>query len=85
VFGIAGDLDLRKLTTVPLGLLAGYNFLEPLEGDDVTPVQDFSVGAFYTAKPELTLGVEVGWRWFSIRPGLDSNGAIMDVKAKYYW
>jgi hypothetical protein len=85
-FGIAADLDLKPLTrNVPLGLLAAYHFLEPLQGEDVTRIQDFSIGAFYTAKPELVLGAEIGWRWFSIRPDIDASSAILDVRANYYW
>ncbi|HET8541067.1 MAG TPA: hypothetical protein VFL83_14430 [Anaeromyxobacter sp.] len=83
--GVVADLDLRELTEVSLGLLAGIHWLEPLDGEDVSRVQDYSVGAFYTAKPELVLGAEVGWRSFEIRPGLDSSGMILQVRAAYLW
>jgi hypothetical protein len=84
-FGIAADLALGKLCEVPLGLLAAVHLVEPLDGDDVSPVRDLSFGGFYTAKPELVVGAEIGWRAFSIRPDLESSGTLAQIRASYYW
>ena len=83
--GIVADYDFGKVTQVPLGLLAGVHWVEPLDGDYISRVQDYSVGGFYTAKPELVLGAEIVWREFAIRPDLDSSGSFAQIKANYYW
>jgi hypothetical protein len=83
--GIAADLDFGPLYDVPVGLVAGVHVVGPLDGDDVSTVLDFSLGGFYTARPELVLGAELGWREFEIRPGLDSSGTILQVTSTYYW
>ncbi len=83
--GFAGDLDFGKITSVPLGLLAAIHWVEPLAGQDISRVQDYSLGGFYTGKPELVLGAEVAWREFHIRPDLKSSATLLQVRAAYLW
>lgn len=83
--GLAADVDLKPLYDVPLGLLAGVHVVEPLAGDELSRILDFSIGGFYTAKPELVLGAEIGWRDFEIRPDIEASGVILQVRSAYFW
>ena len=48
-------------------------------------VDDISGGIFYTGIRELSIGLEVGWRAFEIRPPLDSSGVLAQLGVQYYW
>lgn len=82
------DFDFGKISSVPVGLTAGYRLTAPL-GDSgesgVERVDDISGGIFYTARRELGLGMEIGWRAFTIRPPLDSKGVLLQLSLQYYW
>jgi hypothetical protein len=83
---VAVDLDLAKLTNVPMGLLASGQWLGPLTGgNEISSVQAYSFGGFYTARQDVVLGAEIGWRKFKIRPPLDSSGTFLQIRATYYW
>jgi hypothetical protein len=83
---VAADVDLGKVTSVPVALIAGVQWIEPLTGEDeISRIQDYSVGGFWAARPDVVLGAEFGWRKFEIRPPLDSSETIMQVRATYYW
>jgi hypothetical protein len=51
----------------------------------VERVDDISGGLYYTARRELGLGMEIGWRSFTIRPPLDSKGVLLQLSLQYYW
>jgi hypothetical protein len=79
------DFDFGKISSVPLGLMAGYRLTAPVGDTGVDRVDDISGGLFYTARRELGLGVEIGWRDFTIRPPLDSQGVLVQLDLQYYW
>ena len=84
---IAGDFDFAKISSVPIGLLAAYRLTAPLGSDNLAleRVDDISGGIFYTGIRELSIGLEVGWRAFEIRPPLDSSGVLAQLGVQYYW
>jgi hypothetical protein len=84
-FGIAADFDFAKISSVPLGLLAGYRVSAPIGESDLEKIDDVTGGIFYTARKEMSLGLEVGWRSFTIRPPLDSNMTFVQLELQYYW
>jgi hypothetical protein len=79
------DFDFGRISPVPLGLNAGYRLTTPLGNNGVIRVDDISGGLFYTARRDLGLGLEIGWRAFTIRPPLDSNGVLAQIELQYYW
>jgi len=84
-FAAMADFDFGKISSVPLGLAAGYRLTAPLGDIGVERVDDISGGLFYTARRELGLGMEIGWRAFTIRPPLDSKGVLVQLNLQYYW
>jgi len=84
-FAAALDFDFGKISQVPIGLLAAYRLTTPLGSDGVSKVEDISGGIFYTARKEIGLGMEAGWRSFTIRPPLDSTMLLIQLSLQYYW
>ena len=82
---VAVDVDLAKVWKVPMGLLASGQWLGPLTGTEISTVQAYTLGGFYTARQDVVLGAEIGWRQFKIRPALDSNGTFLQIRATYFW
>ena len=85
VVGGMVDFDFGKISSVPIGLLAAYKLTTPLGDGGVSRVEDASGGIYYTAHREIGLGLEVGWRKFTIRPPLDSSGKLAQIGLQYYW
>ena len=85
VLAVLGDVDFKKISSVPIGLNAGYKLTTPLGSGGVTRIDDISGGIFYTGRRELGLGLEMGWRSFSIRPPIDSQGVLIQLELQYYW
>ncbi|WP_248354609.1 hypothetical protein [Anaeromyxobacter oryzae] len=81
---IAADLDLGTFTGVPVALLAGYGVTAPLGSNGVSRATSVSGGVFYTGRPALALGVELGRRTFSVR-NLDSSALLAQIQLKYHW
>jgi hypothetical protein len=81
---IAADLDLGELTSVPVAVLAAYRLTAPVGGNGVSRVIDASGGVFYTGRPALVLGLEVGFRSFSVR-ALDADAAVAQIRLQYLW
>jgi hypothetical protein len=81
---LAADLDLGELTSVPVAVLAAYRLTAPVGGNGVSRVIDASGGVFYTGRPALVLGLEVGFRSFSVR-ALDADAAVAQIRLQYLW
>jgi hypothetical protein len=79
------DFDFGKISSVPIGVLAAYRLTAPVGDGGVDRIDDITGGIFYTAHRELGLGLEVGWRSFSIRPPLDSKVVLAQIGLQYYW
>jgi hypothetical protein len=84
-FAAMTDFDFAKISSVPLGLVAAYRLTAPIGDGGVERVDDISGGLYYTARRELGLGMEIGWRSFTIRPPLDSKGVLLQLSLQYYW
>jgi hypothetical protein len=84
-FGAVADFDFGKISSVPIGLNAGFRVTTPIGSDGVDKVDDISGGIFYTARKEIGLGLEAGWRSFTIRPPLDSKETLVQLELQYYW
>jgi hypothetical protein len=79
------DFDFGKISSVPIGLLGGYRLTAPLGDNGVERVDDIEGGIFYTGRRELGLGLEIGWRDFTIRAPLDSKVVVAQLSLQYYW
>jgi len=79
------DFDFGKISSVPIGLQGGYRLTAPLGDNGVERVDDIEGGIFYTGRRELGLGLEIGWRDFTIRAPLDSKVVIAQLSLQYYW
>src|SRR5262249_51478596 len=62
----AADFDFGKISSVPIGLNLAYRLTAPLGSSELQQVNDLSGGIFYTARKELGLGLEIGWRSFKL-------------------
>ncbi len=78
------DLDFGTFTSTPISALATFRMTAPIGSNGVSRVLDYSVAAYYTARPALALGLEVGWRSFSVR-SLDADAAIAQIRVQYFW
>jgi hypothetical protein len=79
------DLDLRRLTPVPLGLLAAYQVIVPFNTGRDELWQYVNGGLFYTGRDQLVLGLEMGLRRFPQRSRITSDGLTAQVVCRYYW
>ena len=88
-YAAAVDFDFAKVSSVPIGLLAAFRITSPLGSDGIPTVKDFSGGIFYTGIREVGLGLEVGWRSFTLRPGtsvpLEATATVAQLGFQYYW
>lgn len=85
-FGISGDLDLGRLTPVPIALLAVYHW----EGaGGLARLQDVGGGVFYSGRPNLQLGLEVAFRDQTLRDDVEGEipleATLAAVVLRYYW
>jgi hypothetical protein len=83
-FGIAADLDFGTFTSVPVALLGSYRVTAPVGGNGVDRITVGSGGLFYTGRPALVLGLEVGRRDFTFR-NLDASSTIANIRFQYLW
>jgi hypothetical protein len=84
-FAAMADFDFGKISSVPIGLTAAYKLTAPLGDSGVSKVQDISGGIAYTARKEIGLGLEAGWRSFTIREPLNSTEGLVQLGLQYYW
>ena len=85
VVGAAADFDFGKVSSVPIGLLAGYRLINPINDESVPYIQTFSGGISYTGRGDLGLGLEIGRRSFSIRSGIAATVTVAQIGLQYYW
>ncbi len=81
---IATDLNLGHWTRVAMTIVGAYRLTAPLGSDGVSRVVDWSAGAYYTGRPALALGLEVGFRSFTYR-ALDANATVAQIRMQYFW
>ena len=84
-FAGALDFDFGRISSVPIGLLFAYRLNSGIGDTGISKIEDVTGGIFYTAKREISLGLEVGWRSFTIRPPLDSTMTVAQLGLQYYW
>jgi hypothetical protein len=81
---IAADLNLGYWTPVAMTLVGAYRLTAPLGSNGVSRVDDWSAGAYYTGRPALALGLEVGFRSFTYLT-LDANATVAQIRVQYFW
>jgi hypothetical protein len=82
--GAALDFDLRTLTPLPLGLLAGYKLTVPTSGDSLG--HQFTLGLFYTAQRNLGLGIQTVLQLPTAPAGIsDYFIFVASLTLRYYW
>jgi hypothetical protein len=82
--GAALDVDLRALTAVPLGLLAGYKLMVPTSGDGWG--HQLALGVFYTGARNLGLGLETVLQLPAAPAGTsDFYVLLASLTLRYYW
>ncbi len=81
----AADFDFGKISSTPIGLLAAYRLTDPVGSGGVPRIQDISGGISYTGRPELGLGLEIGTRWYNVRPGIPATVVLAQIGLQYYW
>ena len=82
--GVALDLDFGTFTTAPVAAVGAFRITAPIGSSDITTVYDYTVGAFYTGRPPLVLGVELGQRRFKFRD-LDAVANLIQFRVQYLW
>ncbi len=81
---VAADVDLGYWTRAPLALLGAWHTTAPIGSNGVSRVNDWSGGVYYTGRPALALGLQIGWRSFKVRE-LDSDATVAQVRVQYFW
>jgi hypothetical protein len=80
------DFDLRALSRIPIGFLAGYQVAVPFGAAERTELWHYlDGGVFYTGRRDLALGLEVSARRFPQRAQVDSDAILGDLVIRYYW
>lgn len=79
------DVDLGILTRVPMAVTAALRTAVPVGVGGVSRVLDGSLGVFYTGRPALVLGAELGQRRFRYRGELDAVASIVQLRVQYLW
>jgi hypothetical protein len=83
--GLAIDVDLAAVTPAPVGLLLAYRLTEPLGEEDVVRTQELDFGVYYTGRPELELGIELGLRRFPLIEDVPADAALSALVLRYHW
>ena len=82
--GTAVDFELRSVTPLPLGVLAGYKVTIPTSGDSWG--HQLTLGLFYTAQHNLGLGIQALVQLPSAPAGISNyyvfTGSLL---LRYYW
>jgi hypothetical protein len=87
--GLALDLDLGTFTRAPVALLGAVRVTAPFgSGDAISTLVDYTAGVFYTGRPPLVLGMELGQRYFDFRTSAGSYDAVanlVQLRVQYLW
>jgi hypothetical protein len=66
-------------------VLAAWHWTAPLgSGSNIGHVIDWSLGVFYTGRPALVTGLELGRRSFPYR-SLDADLNVAQLRVQYFW
>jgi hypothetical protein len=83
--GVAADWDFGTYTKAPVALLASWHWTAPQGSSvDLSHIIDWSIGVYYTGRPALAMGLELGQRYFTYR-SLDSTVGTAQVRLQYFW
>jgi len=83
--GAAADWDFGAHTSAPVAVLAAWHWTVPITSDSpIGHVVDYSVGVFYTGRPALALGLELGYRSFPYR-SLEADLTLAQFRMQYHW
>ena len=80
----AADLDFGTFTSVPVAVIGGYRVTAPVGGNGVDRITTGAGGVFYTGRPALVLGLEVGRRSLTVR-NLDTSSTVANIRLQYLW
>jgi hypothetical protein len=87
--GGAASLDLDPLMRWPFTFQASYRGDLPVGNDGIGKVHQAGLGAFYSRRVRLALGLEAIWRHGVIRPGVEptltSDSVLANIWFRYYW
>lgn len=79
------DVDLGRVTPVPIALTGLYRLQDPLSGGKPFRIENAGAGIFYTGRPHLAAGVALTQQWFQVRPRINTTGTLTDLMVRYYW
>jgi hypothetical protein len=83
--GAAADWYFGADTSAPVALLGAWHWSTPLGSNSpIGHVVDYSVGVFYTGRPALVLGLELGYRSFPYR-SLQADLTLAQFRVQYFW
>lgn len=85
--GVAADYDFGAMSSVPIGLQAQFTWASPISATGVQHVTDLGGGIFYTARKDLSAGVQILARRFAVTPGLNVSWRtfISTAGLRAYW
>jgi hypothetical protein len=87
--GLALDLDVGTFTKAPIAVVGAFRVTAPFgSGDAISTVIDYTAGVFYTGRPPLVLGMELGQRYFTFRTSAgdyDAVANIVQLRVQYLW
>lgn len=83
--GAVAELDLARITPVPLGFVASYRLDNAFESGDTIRENHVDFGLYYTGRPNVVLGVNGGGDFLTIRNGLDIRAVLLSFVLTYYW
>jgi hypothetical protein len=82
---LAADLDLDRWIKAPVALVGAFHLTAPLGSSGISRVTAWSGGIFYSGRPALVLGLEIGHQSFALRETLDSNLDLAQIRVQYLW
>jgi hypothetical protein len=83
----AADFDFGATSSVPVALQLQFSWSAPINATGAQHVTDLGGGVFYTARKELSAGVQVISRRFAVSPQVDVSWStvIMLAGLRYFW
>ena len=80
------DFDAKPLLAwLPVGMNLTYSITSPIGGNGVTTTQDWGVGVYYTGRPDLSLGLELDWKFNRLQSNQAGESTLAWVNFRYYW
>jgi hypothetical protein len=80
------DFDAKPLLAwLPVGMNLTYSITSPIGGNGVTTTQDWGVGFYYTGRPDLSLGLELDWKFNRLASNQVGESTLAWINFRYYW